>query len=50
MKITEIAYKGYVIKGFEDGLFDIEEMDGELVDGDFKSESECKELIDGFDQ
>lgn len=46
--MTEVIYKGYSIKGFEDGSFDIEQ-NGELIDGNFKSERECKQAIDGFD-
>ena len=43
-------YKGYVIKGFDDGTFDIEEMNGDLIDGEFESLNECKAAIDGFEQ
>jgi len=46
--MTETTYKGYTIKGFEDGTFDIEQG-GDLIDGNFKSAQECKEAIDGFD-
>lgn len=45
--ISETKYKGYTIKGFEDGTFDIEQY-GELIDGGFKSEQECIEAIDRF--
>lgn len=47
-KITKVIYKGYAIKGFRDGTFDIEK-NGELIDGSFKSVQECKKAIDGFD-
>ena len=40
-------YKGYQIKRFHDGLFDIEQ-DGELIDGDFESEEECAAYIDSL--
>jgi len=43
--MSEENYKGYTIKGFEDGLFDIEQGD-ELVDGNFKSIDDCKTYID----
>jgi len=46
--MTETIYKGYTIKGFDDGTFDIEQG-GELIDGNFKSEQECKKTIDNFD-
>ena len=47
--LTVQKYKGYEIKQFEDGSFDIEQ-DGELIDDDFSSEHECKNAIDGYSE
>ena len=42
-------YKGYNICEYEDGTYEILDSSMELVDGDFKSEAECKEYIDEKD-
>ena len=41
------SYKGYFIKSFEDGSFDIEDQCSELVDGNFSSAAKCRMYIDG---
>jgi len=47
--MEEEIYKGYTIKAFEDGTFDIEGDDADLIDGGFESVQECKAAIDGFE-
>jgi hypothetical protein len=46
--MEEETYKGYTIKAFEDGTFDIEDDNGSLIDGGFKDLHECKAAIDEF--
>ena len=46
--MTEEIYKGYVIKGFEDGLFDIEEASGDLIDGNFNNLIDFNKVSDAI--
>lgn len=42
-------YKGFNIIECQDGTFDIEELNGDLVDGNFKSLQDCKDDIDLYE-